>query len=94
MTAERSSEDNDGHQIRATIGLAGGCAVQRRSVRHHEPVSGKLGSARSSRSPIALPALRPASFAPGFRGLSEGLIDSKPWQPAAAGSRYRRCAEA
>jgi hypothetical protein len=23
MTAERSSEDNDGHQVRATIGLAG-----------------------------------------------------------------------
>jgi hypothetical protein len=29
MTAERSSEDNDGHQVRATIGLAGGCALQR-----------------------------------------------------------------
>jgi hypothetical protein len=26
MTAGRGSEDNDGHQVRATIGLAGGCA--------------------------------------------------------------------
>ena len=39
-------------------------------------------------------ALRPASFAPGFRGLSEGFIDSKHWQPAAAGSRDRWCAQA
>jgi hypothetical protein len=28
MTAEQSSEDNDGDQVRATIGLAGGCAVR------------------------------------------------------------------
>ena len=30
----------------------------------------------------------------GFRGLSKGLIDSKHWQPAAAGSHYRWGAEA
>jgi hypothetical protein len=29
MTAERSSEENYGHQVRATIGLAGGRALQR-----------------------------------------------------------------
>ena len=29
MTAERSSEENYGHQVRATIGLAGVCALQR-----------------------------------------------------------------
>jgi hypothetical protein len=29
MTAEQSSEDNDGHQFRATMGLAGGRALQR-----------------------------------------------------------------
>jgi hypothetical protein len=29
MTTERSSEDNDGHQVRAPIGLAGGCALHR-----------------------------------------------------------------
>src|ERR1700758_2711568 len=34
MTAERSSEDNDGDQVRATIALAGGCALQRGSVTH------------------------------------------------------------
>ncbi len=28
MTTERMSEGNDGHQVRATIGLAGGCALQ------------------------------------------------------------------
>jgi hypothetical protein len=33
MTVEQSSEDNDGHHVRATIGLAGGCALQRRSRR-------------------------------------------------------------
>ena len=99
MTAERSSEDNDGHQVRATIGLAGGCALQRRSVRHHEPASGSLApralilaiagsSASGARASSDINAaatrpekwaLRPASFAPGFRGLSEGFIDSKHW---------------
>jgi hypothetical protein len=99
MTAERSSEDNDGHQLRATIGLAGGCALQRRSVRHHEPVSGSLAprtptpaiaggftsgaraSSDISAAATALKrwALRLVSFAPGFRGLSEGFIDSKHW---------------
>jgi hypothetical protein len=99
MTAERSSEDNDGHQVRATIGLAGGCALQRRSVRHHEPVCGSLaprtsilaiagGYASGARASSDISAaatrperwaLHPASFAPGFRGLSEGFIESKPW---------------
>ena len=39
MTAERSSEDNDGHQVRTTIGLAARKRpLQRaRSVRHREP---------------------------------------------------------
>jgi hypothetical protein len=32
-------------------------------------------------------ALRPASFAPGFRGLSEGFIDFEALVAAAAGSR-------
>jgi hypothetical protein len=27
MTAEQSSEDKDGHQVRATIDLAGECAI-------------------------------------------------------------------
>lgn len=52
MTAERSSENNDGHQNHAKIGLAGGCALQRRSVRHHEPVPGSL-AARTSILAIA-----------------------------------------
>ena len=62
MTAERSSEDNDGHQVRATIGLAGGCALQRRSVRHHERGFRKLGTedVDALRSPVAMPAV------PGF----------------------------
>ncbi len=29
MTAQRSSENNDGHQVRAPIGLAGVCALHR-----------------------------------------------------------------
>jgi hypothetical protein len=33
MTADQSSEDNDGHQVRAPIGLAGGCALQRAGSR-------------------------------------------------------------
>ena len=97
MTAERSSEHNDSHQVRATTGLAGGYALQCRLVRHHEAVSGSLAprtsilaiagfsaSGAKASSDISAAAtrperwaLRPASFAPGFRGLSEGFIDSK-----------------
>ena len=55
MTAERSSKDNDRHQVRATIGLAGGCPQQLRSVRHHEPVS------RGSEDVLAIAAGSPSS---------------------------------
>jgi hypothetical protein len=44
MTAERSSEDNDGRQVRATIGRAAGYALHCRSVRHNEVVSGSFGT--------------------------------------------------
>ncbi|MEA2889664.1 MAG: hypothetical protein QOI05_457 [Bradyrhizobium sp.] len=36
MTAEQSSEENDGHQVRAPIGLAGGCALQRAAWQIYE----------------------------------------------------------
>jgi len=78
----------------------------RRSVRHHEPVSGSFGTEdvdrcgrrwvcqrcqgfiRHQRSRPGRWALRPASFAPGFRGLSEGFIDFEALVAAAAGSRH------
>ena len=49
MKAERSSEDNDGHQVRATIGLAGGCALQRRSVRHRASSDSSAAATRPER---------------------------------------------
>jgi hypothetical protein len=106
MTAERSSEDNDGHQVRATIGLAGGCALHRADqsgIMSRFPEAWQRGR-RSLRSPVVCQrcqgfirhqrsrpgrwALRPASFAPGFRGLSEGFIDFEALVAAAAGSRH------
>lgn len=55
MTAEQSSEDNDGHQFRATIGLAGGRALQR-AVRAPR----KMGIAPASFSPgVVAFCLRP-----------------------------------
>jgi len=114
MTAERSSEDNDGHQVRATIvSLADArCSADQSGVMSRFPeglaprtsilaiAGGYAGGARASSDISGAAtrperwALRPASFAPGFRGLSEGFIDSKHWQPAAAGSRDRWCAQA
>jgi hypothetical protein len=106
MAPERSSEDNDGRQVRATIGRAAGYALQCRSVRHHEAVSGSFGTEdvdrcgrrwvcqrcqgfiRHQRSRPERWALRPASFAPKFRGLSEGFIDFEASAAAAAGSRH------
>ncbi|MEA2886970.1 MAG: hypothetical protein QOD11_1330 [Bradyrhizobium sp.] len=36
MTAGQSSEENDDDQVRATIGLAGGCALQRAAWQIYE----------------------------------------------------------
>ena len=59
MTAERSSEDNDGHQVRATIGLAGGCALQRRCP--YRPQPPRLQEGQLAVCEVAVVPLNPSS---------------------------------
>jgi len=95
MTAAQSSEDNDGHQFRATIGPRGsppqGADQSGILSRFPEALAPRTsivavagGSASGARVSFDISAAAPEAF----RGLSEGFIDFEALVTAATGSRH------
>jgi hypothetical protein len=95
MTAAQSSEDNDGHQFRATIGPRGnppqGADQSGILSRFPEALAPRTsivavagGSASGARASFDISAAAPEAF----RGLSEGFIGFEALVAAATGSRH------